>query len=143
MQQTIKIPPSFLSTLLNVTCNYLDIDLNHLYEKDRRERIKFARWMVWEIMVACRNFTFTDCSKIFGEHDHTTVLNGIDKLELDLQNKVFFAEVYQKVLSTMKVDFETIKKFRIERKEKIAFVRKDREIKRRLKLTKSGAKYGV
>lgn len=99
---------SFLDRLVSTTSSLLDIDISLLYEPCRRPRVKFARWIVWEVMAAIKKYSLKDCGRIFGDFDHTTVVHGLDRLPEDLKQNEFLNLIYNEVLRQMKVSKEAI-----------------------------------
>jgi len=114
---------AYIEKLVNTVCDILYVDSRRLYELDRHTEVKFARWMVWEIMSAIKGYTLNECGKIFGKYDHTTVLHGITQLPIDLETNQEFNKRYLRILYRSNISIDEIKKYRIKRKE----LRKRRE----------------
>lgn len=104
---------SFLDGLITKTCELMNIPVDQLYDRNKRTRSKFSRWLIWEIMYS-KGFTLNDCAGIFG-HDHTTVVHGLDNLPMDLKQNEFLSAIYNNVLVTMKVNPDDITKMRQKR----------------------------
>lgn len=108
---------AYIKKLVDVVCDLLYVKRELLYEQNRRTEVKFARWMVWEIMSAIKGYTLKECGKIFGDHDHTTVLHGITQLPIDLENNKDFNNRYLRLLYRTNISIDEIKKYRLKRRE--------------------------
>lgn len=111
----VQLEPSFSEQLIAHVAKVLDINPEFLHEKCRRTRVKFGRWMVWEIMVAHKAFTLSDAGGIFGDYDHSSVHHALTQLPIDLKNDDFMRSKYESVLMAMQVPMEEILSMRAKR----------------------------
>ncbi len=125
-----SLEPSFSEQLIAHVAKVLDINPEFLHEKCRRTRLKFGRWMVWEIMVAHKAFTLSDAGGIFGDYDHSSVHHALTQLPIDLQNDDFMRTKYESIVLAMGIPMEDIYNMRAKR----AFEKKAKAIQNQSKL---------
>lgn len=124
----IKLPEfaSFEDALIQTTCGILQIDSIEIHQRNRKEKVKRARWIIWEIMMATQGYTLQQAGEMFGDpYDHTTVINGLDGLVRDLDSCEYLKLIYDHIIRTLGVAEEKIIEFRAQR----AFRAKDRKIR--------------
>lgn len=77
-----------------------EIEPETLYRKCRYPRIKFARWMVWKIMRS-KKYSLRECSQIFGNYDHTSVINALSKIDNDIEKDEMVRQAFNQVKKYM------------------------------------------
>ena len=101
----------FLEKLIIVTCNTFDIHPSLLFEKCRKWDIKLCRWIVWEIMSA-HGSSLHKCAAIFGDYDHSSVINCLDTLQVNMNKNEEAAAKYKAILKEMGISKTVITSFR-------------------------------
>lgn len=106
----------FQDTVIIEVCFMFGIDKENLYERCRIKKIKYARWIIWEIMYVIGGLKLKEVAEIFGKYDHTTVCNAFDKLPDDIDNIEWLEFAWSNTMRKLSIDVEKIKKFRKDRK---------------------------
>lgn len=122
---SVMIEDSFLHELIQHTSSALDIEPQRLYDKTRTTRVKFARWFIWEIVIAVKQFTLKEAGNIFGGYDHTTVMYGLSQLPLDLKQNELLKVIYEGIVKNFNLPMELI----LEQREQREFKKKDKLIR--------------
>lgn len=115
---------SFFDDLMMEVCGLMNIEQYLLYGKGRTSRVKYSRWMIWEIMVACKSITLVDAGCLFKRdgynnqvYDHSSVGHALDTLPNDLRNNEYLTLIYKQVLTRMDLKFEVIELMRVHREK--------------------------
>lgn len=99
---------TILQQIIDVSADIFDVDPKRLYTKERTMDAKLCRWTIWQIMWGCYNYTLPKTSRIFGDHDHTTVLHALRELPGVLDKYPEMKNKYDEVLLKFNVDREKI-----------------------------------
>lgn len=117
---------SFQDGLIRITCDILQVDPLEIYKRNRTEKVKRARWIIWEIMMSVEKYTLNQAGSMFGEkYDHTSVIHGLNTLVKDLEESEYLQLIYDHIIKTLQIDQKKINDFRFER----AFRAKDKRIR--------------
>ena len=126
----------FQDRVIDVVSNMFGIDPQSLYMKDKTARVKYSRWIIWEIMYACKGFSLKDVGQIFGNFDHTTVMNAFDKLPEDIGKIDWLRFTWENTVNKLAIDLELIRKVRRDRlakKSKSKFILNKKYLKQKVK----------
>ena len=79
----------------------LHIEVEQMYVKTRKTRIKFARWLVWKVMKSYK-FSFRECGETFARerfrgYDHSTVLNALNNIDRDIEETAYLQDAYHHI----------------------------------------------
>ncbi len=123
-----------LGELIEHVSHHMGVEKELLYNKNRHEKLKYCRWFVWEISCAAFQIRVVDACNIFGDHDHSTVVNALNNLPYDLEHKQCLQMAYDATLRDMNIPMSTIEAFRRNRYnsmngriKKLALLRKMQE----------------
>ena len=105
----------FLENIIILSSQSFGIEPQALYIKTRQADIKFARWFVWEIIIATQGITLERTATIFGNYDHTTIIHALDNLPIILETDSDLYFKYQALLTKAGVDKSLISKLRNKR----------------------------
>ena len=84
-----------IEELINDVCHALHLNRQILNSKTRETKYKFGRWLVWKIMRTHKK-TLLECGKCF-ERDHTTVINALQNIDMDITHIPYLQEAYYSV----------------------------------------------
>lgn len=101
----------FLEQLIYHACEVMGIKISDLHTKSRKEAIRYARWIVWEAAMACEEYTTSKAGKIFGDHDHSTVVHALDTLPNVIDTNSGMKILYESIHAKAGVDQQKINDF--------------------------------
>jgi len=84
-----KVTPNDIMTKISLIYN---VSVEELISKSRQSRIVTPRFISMYIIRQLTDMTTTDIGKQFGDRDHSTVVNAINKIEEDMRNSFEFKE---------------------------------------------------
>lgn len=84
-----KVTPNDIMTKVSSIYN---VSVEELISKSRQSRIVTPRFISMYIIRQLTDMTTTDIGKQFGDRDHSTVVNAINKIEEDMRNNFEFKE---------------------------------------------------
>ena len=71
--------------IINVIVRYYKISKSDIYGKTRKKNVVLARYMAMWFVRSITKISYQKIGGIFGNRDHSTVLHGIDKIELSMK----------------------------------------------------------
>ena len=121
-QYTIPVRPttyplyhSATDKICRIIGELMGIDPELMYVKCRKKKVKYSRWMAWEILISGKNCTLKEAGEILGGCDHTSVIHGLNQLQIDLSANEYLQLIYVEVLRRMDISMDTIMKSRMKR----------------------------
>ena len=84
-----------LEDIIGEVARACSVPVDLLYEKCRRRRVVFARFMVWKIMRSM-GYTYVECGAKFGM-DHTSVTRMGEIIDFSIENEAWVGEAWRKV----------------------------------------------
>lgn len=84
-----KVTPNDIITKI---ANVYDVSVEDIISKSRQSKIVTPRFVAMYLIRKLTEMTTTDIGKQFGDRDHSTVVNAINKIEEDMKNDIEFRE---------------------------------------------------
>ena len=84
-----KVTPNDIITKI---AGLYDVSVEDIISKSRQSRIVMPRFVAMYLTRKLTDLTTTDIGKQFGDRDHSTVVNAINKIEDDIKNDIEFRE---------------------------------------------------
>lgn len=85
-----------IEEIISKVAALFEVEEEMLYAKVRYPHVKYARWIVWKIMLT-RGLTLSEIGRLLGNFDHTTVINAMDKIDADIASLDYVGEVWKQV----------------------------------------------
>ena len=95
---------SLLEMLISEVVISFGIEKELLYDKSRQEPVRYARWIVWQIMVYNQRISLKKAGDIFGGYDHTSVIHALRNLPNVLNERKWVKVIYDNVLFRCGID---------------------------------------
>ena len=90
-----KVTPNDIITKISDLYN---ISIEDIISKSRQSKIVTPRFVAMYLMRKLTDMTTTDIGKRFGDRDHSTVVNAINKVEEDMKNDSDFKEQIEELI---------------------------------------------
>lgn len=90
-----KVTPNDIITKISSLYN---ISIEDIISKSRQAKIVTPRFVAMYLMRKLTDLTTTDIGKRFGDRDHSTVVNAINKIEEDMNNDADFKEQIEELV---------------------------------------------
>lgn len=89
--------------IINVTADYYNLAPSQLTGKIRTGQIALARHMAMYLIRYNTNLPLKKIGELFGGKDHTTVMNGIEKVERELKTNIQIKEAINELEKRLKI----------------------------------------
>ena len=91
-----------LNDILNKVSEMYNISIEDIISKSRQSKIVMPRFVAMYLTRKLTDMTVSDIGKQFGDRDHSTVLNAINKVEQEIANDVDFKEHIDEIMAELK-----------------------------------------
>jgi len=91
-----------ISDILNKVCEKNNVTIDNIISKSRQGKIIQPRFIGMYLARQLTGFTTTEIGKEFGDRDHSTVLNAINKIEEDMKKNPEFREFIEDLIIELK-----------------------------------------
>jgi len=88
--------------ILNKVSELYNISVEDIISKSRQSKIVTPRFVAMYLTRKLTDMTTTDIGKQFGDRDHSTVVNAINKIEQDMENDLDFKEHIEEIITELK-----------------------------------------
>ena len=88
--------------ILNKVSELYNISVEDIISKSRQSKIVTPRFVAIYLTRKLTDMTTTDIGKLFGDRDHSTVVNAINKVEQDMVNDPDFKEHIDELITELK-----------------------------------------
>jgi chromosomal replication initiator protein len=88
--------------ILNKVSELYNISIEDIISKSRQSKIVTPRFAAMYLTKKLTDMTITDIGKQFGDRDHSTVINAINKVEQDIANDQDFKEHIEELIMELK-----------------------------------------
>ena len=83
--------------IIDYICKYYNLDEAAIRGPQRRRDMTQARQMAMYLIRSMTNISLDDIGREFGNHDHSTVLHSLDKVEAQMKTDKAFAETIKEI----------------------------------------------
>lgn len=87
-----------ISDILSKVCEKIDVSVDDIVSKSRQGKIVQPRFIAMFLSRQLTSLTTTEIGKEFGDRDHSTVLNAINKIEDDMKKDPEFKEFIEDLI---------------------------------------------
>lgn len=90
-----KVTPNEIITKIS---RIYDVSVEEMISKSRQNKVVIPRFVSMYLIRKLTDITTTDTGKLFGDRDHSTVVNAINKIEEDMKNDPEFREQLEELI---------------------------------------------
>ncbi len=83
--------------ILKTVCKYFDTDINTLKGSKRSKDVVFPRHIIMYLLYTVCGMTYENIGDMLGGRDHTTVLNGVNKVTNLLKSDASFKKTFEDI----------------------------------------------
>jgi chromosomal replication initiator protein len=91
-----------LNDILNKVSEMYNISIEDIISKSRQSKIVMPRFVAMYLTRKLTDMTVSDIGKQFGDRDHSTVLNAINKVEQEITKDADFKEHIDGIIAELK-----------------------------------------
>lgn len=99
LPSNFEVPGTRLATIINAACRVCDISRDHLLGPRRSRVYSRPRQMVMHIArEKCPHLSLPSIGRLLGGRDHTTIMHGVRKCQVLLDNDPDFRGTYNRIM---------------------------------------------
>ena len=91
-----------LNDIINKVSEMYNISIEDIISKSRQSKIVMPRFVAMYLTRKLTDMTVSDIGKQFGDRDHSTVLNAINKVEQEIVNDADFKEHIDEIIAELR-----------------------------------------